>query len=182
MSTLDNSTIRSALAKLGEELSLERDVEILIVGGAAGVLTGELPPSWTTADVDLIHCNLPGDREAILVASATVARELSLPASWLSKDVGLYAWTLPEGWGGRRVLVAAFGRLRVYAAGRLDLIAMKFIAHRERDLEHLTRMNVKRSEREFVLRYLDSLARHHPNEIGRIDMARQYVQAWEVRP
>jgi hypothetical protein len=159
MSMLDEMTIRQALAMLGERLPLARDVELLIVGGAAGVPSGELPRSWTTADVDLIHCTLPGDRDLVLAGSADVARELSLPGSWLSEDVGLYAWTLPDNWESRRVLVGTFGRLRVYAAGRLDLIAMKLIAHRERDLEYLARMRVKAEEREFVLRYLDSLAR-----------------------
>jgi hypothetical protein len=179
MVVLDDSTIRTALAKLGERLRLERDVEILLVGGAAGVLTRELPAAWTTADVDVIHYRLPQDRDAVLIAAAEVGRELSLPPGWLSEDVGLYVWTLPQDWEMRRVAIGTFGRLRVYAAGRLDLIAMKFIAHRERDLEHLVQMGVTASERKFVEGFLDSLAHHHPEEAGRIAMARQYVKAWE---
>lgn len=182
MATLGSETIRSALAKLGQRLSVERDVEILIVGGAAGVLLGELPAGWTTADVDLIHCHMPQDRDAVLAAGAEMARELSLPPAWLSEDVGLYAWTLPQGWQQRRVLVETHGRLRVYAASRLDLIAMKFIAHRERDLEHLAHMRPALEELDFVRGYLDSLARSQSGEMGRIDMARQYVDGWEVRP
>src|SRR5205085_4507326 len=127
---------------VGMRLRLVRDVEILIVGGAAGVLTGELPAAWTTADVDVIHYRLPQDREDVLIAAADAGRELSLPANWLSEDAGLYAWTLPDGWETRRVRIDAFGRLHVHAASRLDLIAMKFTAHRERDLEHLVRMDV----------------------------------------
>lgn len=182
MTPLNDAGIRTALAGLGERLRLDRGVEILLVGGAAGVLTGELPPAWTTADVDVIHCRLPQDRDALLAAAAEVARELSLPPSWLSEDVGLFAWTLPEDWETRRVRVGTFGRLRVYAAGRLDLIAMKFVAHRDIDLEHLTRMKVRAKELEFVRAYLDSLAPRVPGEAGRIAMARQYVDAWEVSP
>src|SRR2546428_10330860 len=109
MPTLDDRMIRSAFAKLGERLLLDRDVEILIVGGAAGVLSGELPPSWTTADVDLIHCSLPGDRDAVLASAAEVGRELSPPGSLLTDDVGLYAWTLLDDWQSRRLVVGAFG-------------------------------------------------------------------------
>ena len=105
---------------------------------------------------------------------------LSLPPSWVSEDVGLYAWTLPGGWEKRRVAVAPFGQLHVYAAGRPDLIAMKFIAHRERDLEHLAQMRVTAAELDFVRGYLDSLATEHPEQAGRIEMARRYVDDWEV--
>jgi hypothetical protein len=117
MVNLDARTIRHALELLGERLNLNRDVEIVLVGGAAGVLTGELPGAWTTADVDLIRCWRSEARDAVLAAAGEVGRELSLPPSWLSEDVGLYAWTLPKGWEHRRVMVAAHRRLRVYAAG-----------------------------------------------------------------
>ena len=56
---LNNAKIRAALTSVGKHLRLDRDVEILIVGGAAGVLTGALPDGWTTADVDVIHFRLP---------------------------------------------------------------------------------------------------------------------------
>jgi len=131
--------------------------------------------------VDVIHCRLPQDREAVLVAAEEVSRELSLPPSWLSEDVGLYVWTLPQGWENRRRKVGVYGRLKVYAASRFDLIAMKFIAHRERDREHLMQMNVTSHELNSVRKYLDELSKQHPDQLGRIEMARQYVNGWEVQ-
>ena len=56
---------------------------------------------------------------------------------------------------------------------------MKFIAHRERDLEHLVQLRVRVDELRFVRRYLDSLADDYLGEIGRIDMAGQYLDIWE---
>lgn len=175
---LNDNVIRIALAKLGQRLHLNRDVEVVLVGGAAGVLSGLLPPAWTTADVDVIRCRLPEDRDEVLRAAAEVGRELSLPPSWLSEDVGLFAWTLPDDWESRRVAIGRFGRLHVYAAGRLDLLAMKFVAHRERDMEHLAQMKVTQEDLAFVRRYLDELSLR-TNEAGRIEMARRYVDAWE---
>jgi Nucleotidyltransferase of unknown function (DUF6036) len=102
--------------------------------------------------------------------------------SWLSEDVGLYAWTLPQGWENRRRKIGVYGRLKVYAVSRFDLIAMKFIAHRERDLEHLAKMNVTSDELDSVRKYLDELAEQYPDQAGRIEMARQYVNGWEVQP
>ena len=178
MGVLDTKAVRSALAQTGARLRLSRDVEILIVGGAAGMLTGELPATWTTADVDVIRCHLPQDRDAVLDAAAQAGRILRMPPSWLSEDVALYAWALPKDWERRRIRVGQFGRLRVYAIGRQDLIAMKFLAHRARDLEHLVQMEVTPSELRTMQIFLDELSSAHPEEAARIAMARQYVAAW----
>ena len=61
------------------------------------------------------------------------------------------------------------------------MIAMKFIAHRERDREHLMQMNVTSHELNSVRKYLDELSKQHPDQLGRIEMARQYVNGWEVQ-
>lgn len=183
MSVLNNNTILSGFEALGQRLKLGRDVEILVVGGAAGVLTELLPDSWTTADVDAFHCHLPQDREAVMAAAEEACRELSLPADWLNDWGGKYAWTLPDNWKSRRVLVGQFGRLRVYAVSRLDLIAMKFIAHRTEDLEHLALLCVTEDDKKFVRSYLDWLEGQYPagmfpEEAGKTAMARQYLENW----
>ena len=177
MRPLNDGTIRTALAALGARVRADHPVEIFVVGGAAGVLLGLLPPAWTTADVDMIDCHLPTDREDVLAAAEDVARDLSLPGAWLSEDVGLFAWTLPRDWQSRVVETGNYGRLRVFAVSRRDLIAMKFLAHRERDLEHLEQMKVTAADLEFVRRHLDSLA-GLADEAGRVEMARQYVDGW----
>jgi hypothetical protein len=187
MRSLDDQTILTALAKLGQRLTSTRPIEILIVGGAAGVLIKALPAAWTTADVDAIHFRLPQDRDLVLDTAAVVGRELSLPADWLNDWSTLYAWTLPDDWKARRVPVGTFGMLEVFAASRFDLIAMKFIAHRPGDLEHLERMNVTAQDLEFVDTYLDTMARaypagRYPTEAGKIAMAREYLKGWELKP
>jgi len=180
---LDKNTILSGFVALGQRLKLSRHVEILIVGGAAGVLTGLLPAQWTTADVDTLDCQLPQDREAVLAVAEVVCRDLSLPADWLNDWGGLYAWTLPDDWMSRRVPIGEFGQLHVYAAGRSDLIAMKFIAHRERDLEHLQLLNVTEDDKTFVRSYLDHLKERYPagrfpDHAGKVAMATQYLENW----
>jgi hypothetical protein len=184
MDQLDDISIRRGLSKLGERLGLDHDVEILIVGGAAGILTGELPAAMTTMDADAIYFSPAKDRDLVLDAAGEIAAELSLPADWLNEWSGLYAWTLPTEWKTRRVQIGAYGRLIVDAVGRLDLIAMKFIAHRERDRDHLRYLNVTPDELNFVRGYLDALTAKYPRsrfptESGRIDLARRYVDAWK---
>lgn len=42
--SMNTSTVERALHRLGEVLEHHRDIEILLVGGAAGMLTGVLAP------------------------------------------------------------------------------------------------------------------------------------------
>jgi hypothetical protein len=186
MASLGNTMIVAALKALGNRLQLPRETEILLVGGAAGVLIRALPPAWTTSDVDAIHFHSAEERDAVLEAAAVVGRELSLPNDWLNDWSGLYSWTLPDRWQDRRHHVGTFGRLIVYAASRRDLIAMKFMAHRPQDLEHLEQMNVSLDDIKFVRTYLKSRAKLYregrdSEKARQIEMARQYVDAWGAR-
>lgn len=74
MSKLGDKLMREAFAAIGQKLRLDRNVQILIVGSAAGVLTGQLPPAWTTGDVDLLFCHLPSDQEDVLAAAEAVGQ------------------------------------------------------------------------------------------------------------
>jgi len=186
MTRLGNSTILKAFRALGARCQVDREIEILLVGGAAGVLIGALPAAWTTADVDLLHVDAAEDRDVVLEAAADVAHQLSLPNDWLNDWSGLFGWTLPDGWQNRRRHVGTFGRLVVYAASRLDLIAMKFMAHRPQDLEHLEQMNPRLDDLVFVRIYLDSRSKLYregrdTEKARQIEMARQYVNGWEIR-
>jgi hypothetical protein len=187
MAKLGNSMILKAFSALGARCTPDHEIEILLVGGAAGLLIRALPAAWTTADVDLLHVSAAEDRDAVLEAAADVARQLSLPNDWLNDWSSLFSWTLPDQWQKRRLHVGTFGRLIFYAASRLDLIAMKFMAHRPQDLEHLEQMKVRSDDLDFVRIYLDALARLYregrdSEKARQIEMARQYVDGWEVTP
>jgi hypothetical protein len=173
---LNRSNIIAALQALGA--AIDRKVEILIVGGAAGSLTGQLPPASTTEDVDLIACHLPEDRDAVLQAADKIGRTLALPASWLSDFSGLFRWTLPDDWRKRAVEIGTFGRLRVLAVGRLDLLAMKFLSHRAKDREHLQQMNVTHSELMWVRKHVRELINRFPDERSRIELTLNILDAW----
>jgi hypothetical protein len=176
MGILTKRSISAALKALGQELSA--NAEILVVGGGAGVLTGELTDSWTTSDVDAVEFKPPGEIEEVLRAAAQVARRLELPANWLNSEAGLYVHDLPRRWRLRRVIVGEFGKLRVWALGRRDLIATKFYAHRPVDRLHLESMNVTSRELSFVRSYLKDRAKDDPAKAAK---ALAYVDAWEVR-
>ncbi len=173
---LSRDPILNAFRLLGTRLV--RDTEILIVGGTAGLLTGEFPPTHVTEDVDLIACHLPADRDAVLDAAEQIGNELSLPASWLSDFSGLFRWTLLDDWRGRAVNVGTFGKLRVLAVGRLDLLTMKFLSHRTKDQEHLEMMKPSGEELAWIRNRVTGLVEFFPNERGKIEMTLQLITAW----
>jgi hypothetical protein len=175
---LGGGAIQKTLAALGDELGPGHRIEIVVVGGAAGLLTGVLPSTITTADVDAIHFRPPGDVEAVLAASESVAEKLGVARGWLSVDAGIYSNALPEGWESRQVDIGRFGRLQVYALGRLDLIGTKFYAYRGGDLEHLAQMKVSPAERRFVGAYLRGLRTRLPSERSKIEMALRILREW----
>lgn len=169
----------NSLGRLGKRVTAAETIDLLVVGGAAGLLNGELAGVNTTSDVDVL---LVAERnwDRLQEAAAEVGMEMNLPANWLNNDAGLYAESLPADWKSRRIDVGRFGKLQVWAVGRKDLIAMKFYSHRPQDREHLVQMNVTSQEREFVGRYLDDLAgRTGWANAGKIELAREILKNWD---
>ncbi|MBL9149863.1 MAG: hypothetical protein JNM94_14320 [Phycisphaerae bacterium] len=116
---------------------------------------------------------------AVESAAAIVAEELQLAHRWLNSDVQTRIDALPHGWERRKVLVGQFGRLRVFAASRLDLIAMKVLAGRAQDIEDLNAMRVRADDLRFVQTYLDDLTARGSNR-EQIEVARMLLDALEI--
>lgn len=155
--SMNTSTVERALRRLGEMLEYHRDIEILLVGGAAGMVTGVFAPNRVTTDCDVMVYIPPDAMSAVELAAERVAEEMSLSPTWLNSDVQLRLDALPDGWEKRKIPVGTYGRLRVSAASRPDLIAMKVLAGRDQDIEDLLAMRIRRDDVEFVSEYLDSL-------------------------
>jgi len=170
--------MKLGLAALGKELHAGRNIEIQLLGGAAAMLTGLLPGTMTTGDLDVVYPRPPGDVEEILDAAMRVADQQNLPRSWLNIEAGLFAHAIPDGWEARRVAIGTYGRLQVFALGRMDLIATKFFAHRAIDTEHLHAMGVTREEQRFVKNHLESLSGTLPDEKSRIEKALHILLEW----
>jgi len=175
---LTRQTILNAFAAVGRALRINRDVEILIVGSAAGILTGELPQDWATGDVDLIWCHLPFDRDEVLDTAAAVTIPLGLTAGWLNDFSGLFRWNLPVGWEQRRVRIGVFDHLIVSAVSRIDLITMKFLSRRSQDRDQLTAMRVRQEELVQVVAALDALEQEYPEHKSALDQSRYIISVW----
>lgn len=132
-------------------------VEILIVGGAAGLVTGVLGPERATGDIDVMDYR-PADAMAeVELLAERIGKEIGLPEGWFNSNVQIRADSLPDGWAQRRIFVERGLWLSVYAVSRKDLLAMKFLAHRPKDLEDIDRLGVSEDDKEFVRQYLQQL-------------------------
>ena len=80
---MTEADILSHLARVGELLDFPGKVELLLVGGAAGILTKQLSPGRTTGDCDVIRYDPSRAEQAVLKASRQVASERKLPPGWL---------------------------------------------------------------------------------------------------
>ena len=153
---MDASILIRALSRTGELLQANGPVEILLIGGAAGMITTVLDGSRTTADCDVLRCHPPEAMPALEQAARLAASELDLPDGWLSNQAG-HLDVLPDRWRGRRKHVGTWGLLTVYAAGHRDLLATKFYANRPQDREDIQAMGPTLEDRAFVRTYLTML-------------------------
>jgi hypothetical protein len=164
MADLDAASLRSALADLASRLEPGREVEMLLVGGAAALLGGLLPPEATTLDCDVAqHARSAWPHLQRAAEEVALARGLS--PVWLNTECQQSASRrLPPGWRDRAI-VHRFGVLRVLTVARRDYIAMKVIAGREKDIEHLRHLEpLAGAEIDFAHTYLLDLARRFPQE------------------
>lgn len=115
-------------------------ITLLVVGGAAGMLTGLLDAERTTTDCDVMLYDPPEARELVDAVAAEVADEQGLSERWLNSGGMPWADAMPAGWQDRLETVLVRGPLVVRAVGRLDLLALKLMAGRPQDIEDLETM------------------------------------------
>lgn len=164
---------------LGKHLPASHPVEILLIGGAAGMLTGQFIATRTTTDCDVIHTVPKESKQAVLAAAAQTATQRELPKTWLNFQA-MQLDILPDGWRTRKVHIVTFGPLSICALSRRDLLATKFYAGHVRDREDIQAMAPTGEELAFVRAYLNMLrvpSRHA--DLDNVQRASLYLDAME---
>lgn len=130
-----------ALRALADRLSIEAaefdEIDLLLVGGAAGMLSGLLEAERTTSDCDVMLFDPPGAREIVERVAQELSPEFGLAENWLNSGGAPWMDAMPPGWEVRRTRVLSHARLVVHAVGRIDLLALKVMAGRPQDVEDL---------------------------------------------
>ena len=119
------------------------------------MVTGVFRPERTTRDCDMVEV-LPEDLAAkVEEQGKRAAAELGLDEAWLNSQASWFTGVMLDGWKERRQFIGRFGALEVFAASRLDLIALKFYAHRDQDVDDLEDLAPTQEEARRVRRHLE---------------------------
>ena len=164
---LNPSQLRRALSALAALLPQDKPAEMILIGGGAGMLSGLLPDGRQTVDVDVMDVTPPQIEtetfDLCCYHAPRIAEECGISPSWFDATPHTIRHTMLDGWRERTVSVGEFGPLRVRAIARIDLISLKAIASRNRDLLDLESLHVTRAEVEFIIARLPGLLEHGTN-------------------
>lgn len=99
------------------------------------------------------------------VTAREVAHDLGLFPEWFNSMVQIRRDSLPEGWMRRRIFLCGASPLSIYAASRIDLLAMKVLAGRKQDIEDIEAMKPRADDLEFLNDFFKGLhARGTPED------------------
>ncbi len=145
---LDAPSIRDLLDGLGARLGDDDGpvIEILLGGGAGGMLAGRLKAERTTVDCDVMIWAPRDDWPRIKTAADELAADHGLSHMWFNNGAHAFHEALPPDWRHRRELVLESGGLRVFVPARRDFIITKVVAGRVQDFEDLVAMAIERDE------------------------------------
>ncbi|MFM1889499.1 MAG: hypothetical protein RLZZ565_256 [Planctomycetota bacterium] len=155
--SLDLLRLRGAIEALAAKLPPGSSAEMTIIGGGAGMMSNLFPESRSTVDLDVLDCEPPEILDLCCYHAPAVAEALGISPGWFDATPLTMRHMMLPGWRNRCVDVGAFGPLRVKSIGRIDLIALKVMAGRSRDLEDLGLLKVAPGELDQVIEVLPSL-------------------------
>ncbi len=121
------------------------------------MLSGLLPTDRLTVDLDVMEVTPPEIFDPCCHHAATVASECDISPRWIDATPHTIRHTMLDGWRDRTVFIGEFGPLRVRVVARIDLISLKLIAARERDLEDLDALQVTPDEARLVAESLPEI-------------------------
>lgn len=115
------------------------------------MLSELLPETRTTVDVDVMEVTPPELFDLCCYHAPLIAEECGISPKWFDAAPFNLRHTMLPGWRDRTVPIGEFGPLRVRAIARIDLIALKAIASRQRDMDDLLSLAVTHKEAKFVI-------------------------------
>lgn len=183
---MDKAGLLDLLRRMGRLLEIEHPdmpvVQLVLVGGAAGMLAGELRPGRVTTDCDVSKVEPATWWNVIQDVAVRIGSESGLSKSWLSLDCARYQNLMPPGWERRCRRAATFGRLEIHTISHRDFAASKAVGvdKRPQDREDLSQLKLTREDFDSVLRNFDRLEAESLNKES-FAVQRQYVEELRAR-
>jgi hypothetical protein len=122
-----------------------------------------LPEGRTTVDIDVMEVTPPEVFDLCCYHAPVIAEECGISPKWFDAAPFNLRHMMLAGWRDRTTLIGEFGPLRVRAIARIDLISLKAIASRQRDMEDLLGLAVTHAEAAFVIASLPQIIEQGTN-------------------
>jgi hypothetical protein len=128
-------------------------VNLLIAGGAS--LICQNIPITATKDIDAIPFKSQLNTNDLAPYIIKISQKFGLTKDLINDYFYSFSYSLPDDYGDRLVVVYKGKKLIAYAISLIDLLIMKFMAHRDKDREHiLAIIKLKKPDLSFVEKHL----------------------------
>lgn len=157
---MDKSLALEALKRLDAKLVRADFPRIVLAAGGGGSMILEHGYSGATADIDAVPIN--SEFEPLKPFMQEVAQELKIDADWLNPYYSAYTVYLPADAKDRMVDTFVGKRLIVKTLGAEDVLIMKLMAGRAKDLPHTRHLLKKDLDLKIVEKRLEQLKKLFP--------------------
>ena len=157
---LDKKLALTALSRLDQKL-MEADFQeiTLAVGGGGSMILAYGYPGGTQ---DIAAAPLNAEFESLKPFMSEVALELQLAPDWLNPHYGAFTLYLPEDSKSRMTEIFSGKKLTVKSLAAEDLLIMKLMAGRAKDIGHIHHLLAKKINLKIVEKRLEQLKQLFP--------------------
>lgn len=160
---LDKDIVFRAFNKLDEYLRSSKldSVHLIVGGGASLILAYDFKD--VTADTDFFSST---SIDVFKDEIDRVARDLQISSDWLNSNFSFFSHYLPQDYGSRLIRVFSGQSLKVDCLGSTDVLIMKFMALRQKDMNHISFLLAQSdTDLDIIEKRLDELADSPDNRI-----------------
>jgi hypothetical protein len=152
---------------------ISEEVEIIICGGACGIIEGYI--KRTTIDVDVIFSfpKISNYKEEI----EETAGRFELGDDWLNDSAKGFEVNLPADFKDRlKTVDNGFRKLKLSALSRIDFFIMKLSSMRPGDLDDIEEMKISKEELAIITYAVRKISKHDPKTAMKMDLfIREYA-------
>jgi hypothetical protein len=134
---------------------LDTPTQLLIGGGAAMALAYNLP--LVTADIDAQVFKSQITQAELTPLVHKVAQQLQLPKDWINSYFNTFLFALPSDYASRLKQVLSGKHLKAFALGREDMVILKCMAGRDKDMPHARALMKQGVDRSIIEHQLQTL-------------------------